>query len=125
MSIKTIDPDYEGYGGIPRRRSAYTGGAWYTVVCIDIGRTRREVSARQAEESIVWPKPRGLEGGRPKGEIVPILYEYLLQHGPNTAKRLSDELGLDRAKLQNIFQRNTDLFVKLARGKYGARRVSR
>lgn len=30
MSIKTIDTDYEGYGGISRRRSAFTGGARYT-----------------------------------------------------------------------------------------------
>lgn len=124
MSIKTIDPDYEGYAGVPRQRSAYTGGAWYVTTCIDIGRAKREVSARQVEESIAWPKPRGLNGGRSKGELTLILHQYILENGPGTAVQIAKQIGEEAYKLQNIFQRNTDLFVKLARGKYGARRIS-
>lgn len=39
MSI-AIDPDYEGWSGVARIRSAYTSGVWMRVACIDIGRAK-------------------------------------------------------------------------------------
>lgn len=118
MSIKTIDPAYEGYAGIPRQRSAYTGGVWQTCTCIDIGRAKSVSPVQEeADEQERFKPPRQRKLG-PKATKI---RDYLLKHGPSRLNEIAEALELGKDSAREVIRDNKDFFVLVQPG--GSRRL--